>query len=134
MASARAPEGVADADRLVVAHVADGPLVLRQRAEAEVGPHLELVRVRREDAGRGRAVAGVGEDLTRDRHDLGLFDRGRVSPAGGDAPVDEDDVAVERDLDTHEGLGVAGHGERHDALGDGVGQPVGVPDADGLGR
>ena len=133
VAGAPAPHRVADADRLVVAHVADRALVLGQRAEAEIGPHLELPRLGPEDAGGRPPVARVGERLPDEGHDFALLDGGRLPPRG-DAAVHEDDVPVERDLDADEGVRVARGGERDDALGDGVGQPVGVPRADGLGE
>ena len=127
---APAAAGVADADDLVVGHAAEGALVGLERAEAQVEPHLQGL-------GRGReggAVAGAGEGAADDGGDLLLGDGAVGAGPGGDASVDEDDAAVEGDLDADEGLGVARGGDGDDAVGDGVGEAVGVAGADGFGE
>jgi hypothetical protein len=133
VAGAVAPDGVPDADGLVVAHVADGPLVLVQGAEAQVRAHLEVSWVRREGSGGRLAVARVGVRLPDEGDDVALRDQ-RGVPSRGDAAVDEDDRPVEGDLDADEGVLVAGDGELDDAVGNGVGEAVRVPLAHGLGE
>jgi hypothetical protein len=130
VAGARTPHRVADADRLVVAHVPHRPLVLAERTQAEVEADVEQARVGTEVA----AVSRVDERLPHERLDLAERQRALLAASRGDAPVDEHDVAVQCHLDADERVGIARDRERHEALRDRVREPVGVPRAHGLGK
>ena len=70
----------------------------------------------------------------RELRDLLLVHRAPAAGAGGDAPVDEHDVAVNGDLHADQRVAVAAAGEVDDPLGDAIRQTIGMPFAHGLGK
>ena len=111
-------------DALVVREAPDAALVVRERAEIQVGEHPRLER----PAAR---VAGAG---VRPADELVEVEGRRAARPGRDPAGDEHHLPVHADLDPHERLLVDPDGAVHDRLRDGVRQPVRVAGEDVLGE